>query len=134
VKGTIDRDGYRYFYINRKGEPKRRVAEHVLIWEKAYGPTPEGMDVHHRDENKLNNVLENFELKPKAEHARMHRRARAGGYELRNGIWHKPCRTCLAVLPLDKFYNKANSKHHECKLCLCERTRMRKWNRTNVET
>jgi hypothetical protein len=122
-KGTIDRDGYRYFYINRKGQPKRRVAEHILIWEQANGPVPEGMDVHHRDEDRLHNVLENFELIPKSDHARMHRRAASGGYEIRNGVEYKPCRECLTVLPLSEFYDKPSgkaknpSKHCWCKPC-----------------
>ena len=125
MKGTIDRDGYRYFYINRKGEPRRRVSEQRLMWEKAYGPIPEGMDVHHRDENKLNNVLKNFELITKQNHRRLH-----CGYELRNGIWFRPCRKCFRVLPLTSFYAKPGkngpSNHSYCKNCYCEKTMERR--------
>lgn len=123
MKGTIDRNGYRYFYINRKGEPRRRISEQRLMWEQAYGSIPKGMDVHHKDENKLHNVLDNFELRPSGEHQRMHRRARAGGYEIRNGVEYKPCRECLKILPLSEFYNKPSgkngnpSKHCWCKPC-----------------
>jgi hypothetical protein len=139
MQGTVDRDGYRYFYINRKGEPKRRIAEQRLIWEQAYGPIPEGMDVHHRDENKLNNVLDNFELKPRGDHQRMHRRAAAGGYEIRDSFECKPCRECLAVLPLSEFYDKPSgkarnpSKHCWCKSCFNKKAVERRRRRINVE-
>ena len=46
----------------------------------------------------------------KADHARMHRRERAGGYEIRNDIEHKPCRECKEVLPLTDFYRKPSGK------------------------
>ena len=137
MKGTIDRDGYRYFLFHRKGEPVRRVAEQRLMWEQAYGPIPDGMDVHHRDENKLNNVLENFELIPKSEHQRMHQRAR-WSYVLIDEIWHKACRECFEVLPLDAFYDKPSgksggkSKHCWCKNCYNEKVIARRNRR--VET
>lgn len=45
---------------------------HRRIWEDANGPIPDGYDIHHRDENKTNNSLENFECLPKAEHTRLY--------------------------------------------------------------
>jgi HNH endonuclease len=136
MKGTIDRDGYRHFWINRKGEPRRRISEQRFVWEQMKGPIPEGMDVHHRDENKLNNEIDNLELVPKPDHARMHRRKR-GNYELRNGVWHKPCRECFAVLPLDAFYDKpsgvakSSSKHCWCKPCYNKKVVKRRRSRVN---
>ena len=40
------------------------------------GPIPEGMVVHHKDENKAHNKIENFELKTNEEHSREHTKAR----------------------------------------------------------
>lgn len=45
---------------------------HRHIWEAANGPIPDGYDIHHIDENKTNNTLENFECLPKAEHTRLY--------------------------------------------------------------
>lgn len=45
---------------------------HRHMWEAVNGPIPAGYDIHHKDENKTNNVLENFECLPKAEHTRLY--------------------------------------------------------------
>ena len=45
---------------------------HRLIWEQDIGPIPEGYDIHHKDGNKLNNLLENLECLSKADHMRLH--------------------------------------------------------------
>ena len=76
------------------------------MWEQAYGPIPEGMDVHHRDENKLNNVLDNFELKL-GDDPRKNRRALAA-MKSQTAFQYKPCIECLLVLPLSEFYDKPN--------------------------
>lgn len=43
-----------------------------VAWEAANGPIPDGMGVHHRDENKLNDAIENLELVSKAKHLEIH--------------------------------------------------------------
>jgi hypothetical protein len=45
---------------------------HRLIWEEDVGPIPEGFDVHHKDGNKLNNLLNNLECISKSDHMRLH--------------------------------------------------------------
>ena len=45
---------------------------HRMIWEQDVGPIPEGFDVHHKDGNKLNNLLENLECLSKSDHVRLH--------------------------------------------------------------
>ena len=113
MKGTIQND--------RQGEPTRRISEQRLVWEQNHGPIPDGMIVHHRDEDKLNNALENLELISREAHARMHARARAGGYEIRNGVEHKPCRECKEVLPLTDFYRKPSGKtNNDSRHCWCK--------------
>lgn len=43
------------------GDVSRRVSEHRIIWEQAFGPLPDGWVVHHlngiRDDNRLENLL-----------------------------------------------------------------------------
>lgn len=51
---------------------KDRTLLHRDMWEFHNGPIPDGWDVHHKDENKLNNVPTNFECLLKADHTRLH--------------------------------------------------------------
>jgi hypothetical protein len=44
------------------------------IWEKNYGQIPKGKLIHHKDRNKLNDKIENLELKSRAEHLNEHRK------------------------------------------------------------
>lgn len=48
----------------------KRTLMHRDVWEKTYGKIPEGWDIHHKDENKMNNDIRNLECLPKAEHTR----------------------------------------------------------------
>lgn len=63
-KFTLRANGY---YELTTGE---RTLMHRYIWEKEVGPIPEGWDIHHKDEDKTHNELNNFECLPKAEHTR----------------------------------------------------------------
>lgn len=52
-------------YINvvlRKDGKERRVGLNVLMYETFIGPIPKGMDVNHKDENKMNNAIWNLNL------------------------------------------------------------------------
>jgi hypothetical protein len=81
----IDSYGYVSVYTGRPG--RGWVAEQRLVMEKHLGgPIPAGMQVHHRDENKLNNALSNLELLPLAAHRAKHRKL----------DWHKIASAYLA--------------------------------------
>lgn len=43
-----------------------------LVWEAFNGEIPEGMILHHKDMNKQNNRLENFQLVTNSEHSSIH--------------------------------------------------------------
>jgi hypothetical protein len=49
-----------------------RVYEHRWMWEQAFGPLGPGEEIHHKNEDKTDNRLKNFERLTKAEHARLH--------------------------------------------------------------
>lgn len=71
---------------------------HDVVWEQANGAIPGGMEIHHIDEDKLNNALSNLHLVTPLEHKRIHspyyRRAADGSWERRCGgcgAWKPAC-------------------------------------------
>lgn len=61
---------------------------HRHMWEAANGPIPDGYDIHHLDECKTHNALENFECLPKAEHTRLYSPS-CNQFQHRCGINHQ---------------------------------------------
>lgn len=45
----------------------------VVRWRKVHGPIPEGMIIHHKDRNTLNDDITNLELLTRAEHMLEHK-------------------------------------------------------------
>ena len=115
--GSITAKGYCRIYDSTQ---RRLRMEHVLVWESVHGPVPPGFDVHHRDENKLNNAIDNLELLSKTAHKRVH-----GGCVLIDGVWWKPCPLCKKSKPVDAAnwyltkegwpnYNRCRPCHIHC--------------------
>jgi predicted DNA-binding protein YlxM (UPF0122 family) len=48
----------------------KRCLMHRYVWEKEKGKIPKGWDIHHINEKKWDNRIENLECLPKAEHTR----------------------------------------------------------------
>jgi hypothetical protein len=72
---------------------------HRELWKDAHGPIPDGHEIHHRDENTLNNALENLECLSGKAHRDLHaqgltpaqiawRRAHAQRIRLFAANWH----------------------------------------------
>jgi HNH endonuclease len=91
-KGSIDKFGYRILWKNN-----RLIPEHRWLWEQANGPIPEGLILHHRDGNKVNNDLSNLELMSRGKHTRHHKRKWVDGC--------KRCSICKNFQPLENFYH-----------------------------
>jgi hypothetical protein len=112
--GSINPDGYRRVWDN---EQKRLRFEHVLVWEANFGPVPEGMQVHHRNEDRLDNRIENLMLVDPLTHRRLH----SGCFH--NGVdWVKPCTVCGEYKLVSKEYYVFQRKGNEfidslCKCC-----------------
>ena len=45
---------------------------HRYVWEKEVGEIPDGWDIHHKNEIKHDNRIENLECLPKSEHTRLY--------------------------------------------------------------
>jgi len=77
-KYTLTTDGY-----YRRTDGNRELL-HRDIWAFNYGEIPVGYDVHHKDENKSNNAVDNLELLTTEDHTRLH-----------NPLTETPKRYCL---------------------------------------
>ena len=65
----------KYIYLHDSKRPHKRIAEHRLVMEKKLGRKLRRLeDVHHLNENKLDNRPENLVIVTRSEHMRIHRR------------------------------------------------------------
>lgn len=82
-------------YLRGRVDGRMRLA-HDWVWEQHHGPIAIGYQVHHRDDDKQNNDIDNLQLVTPTEHKRLH-----SGCELRGAVWWKPCRLCGEHKPID---------------------------------
>lgn len=72
-------DGYKFrkdlktgYYLSSKKIDGRRPRLHVYIWNKYHGDIPKGYQIHHKDENKDNNEIDNLMCMTQKGHLRWH--------------------------------------------------------------
>lgn len=102
----------RYYWVSN---PQRRVGYlHRHIWEDVFGPIPKGHEIHHKDENTLNNNSLNLECLTKAEHMAHHKEE--GFYEKRK----IPMKCCIVC---NRQYQATGFKQKFCVECKTLRKR-----------
>lgn len=69
LKFVLNENGY--YRCWEQGHKGLRL--HRYIWEIENGQIPEGFHIHHKNENKRNNHISNFELLTDSEHGKQHR-------------------------------------------------------------
>lgn len=78
--------------------------EHRLVWWKNYGFLPNNDEViHHKDENKHNNNIENLVLMTKKEHVKMHDKFRLKKYSHPKALVKLLCPGCQKVFIRRKY-------------------------------
>lgn len=78
-------DGYKfrrdaktgYYLATKPTYNGKRERLHVYVWRYFNGPIPDGYHIHHRDEDKYNNNLDNLECIPQFNHLSLHATERA---------------------------------------------------------
>ena len=113
----------KYKRIKRKGV---FFYEHDVVWEKCNGKIPPGMIVHHKDQNKRNNNIDNLVLMEIRDHNRLH-----AGFIKENNLWFKRCPKCgqLKEVNADNWYIRKEDESvctGYCKLCFREKMRNQK--------
>ncbi|HEA19690.1 MAG TPA: HNH endonuclease [Pricia antarctica] len=109
-KVWYSKKGYPCIWINRK-----EIYLHVWVWERKNGNKPKGYDIHHKDLDKSNYLLNNLKVMLHSDHLRLH-----AGWIRENGAWiKKPCNKCNKVLLLKDFYYVKTRKIETalCKTC-----------------
>ena len=123
ARGSITPFGYRRITC----KDRKQRFEHVIVWESHHGSIPEGMELHHRNGNKLDNRIENLMLVTRLEHKRIH-----SGCIRVGSRWLKRCRRCQWYRPVDtEFYEYKgrNGAMGACKRCLSDLAVIAKRNR-----
>lgn len=95
------RDSKTNYYLSTRKINGKRKRLHIYMWEKYNGEVPKGFHIHHKDENKSNNEINNLEMLSASEHEKLHgsawseeRKEQARKNLIENAIpkaseWHK---------------------------------------------
>lgn len=74
MKVTTSHDGYLYLTLYKKGYQNYYPTIHRLVFQTFVRPLRKGEDVHHLNENKLDNRVENLIAIDKSQHLSVHKK------------------------------------------------------------
>lgn len=72
ISSTVQRFNGVSYYLCGKYFQRRGVRLHRMVWEYHNGKIPQGYHVHHVDEDRSNNAIENLRIMPGNEHVSVH--------------------------------------------------------------
>ena len=72
ISETIQQYKGKNYYFCGKYYQKNGVRLHRLVWQDANGEIPKNCHIHHKDEDKTNNKLDNLECLSFSDHAKIH--------------------------------------------------------------
>lgn len=95
---------------------------HRVIYLEEVGPIPDGFEVHHRDEDPLNNAVSNLELLTGTEHRKRHHAERLRSYVCRKcGVEFQSRAAQGAVYCSQKCRNAIRTVHGKVRTLMCIR-------------
>ena len=79
---VVEWNGSPYYYSKRTGYYRSSAGTelHRDMWALAFGPIADGVQIHHKDENRTNNTLDNLEALTSEAHARHHNITKPRGF------------------------------------------------------
>lgn len=102
------RDKQTGYYLSSKPlYHNRRIRLHVYVWMQKYGDIPQGYAIHHIDENKNNNDIDNLICMSKSAHQKLHMTERV----LSDPEWFRMTITQKAA-PEAKRWHKSAEGHN----------------------
>lgn len=116
--------GYYEYRGTRSLGRKDRDRLHRAVYSEHFGAIPKGFDVHHKDENRANNAIDNLELIPHGEHRRQHQKGRPNPHgrdviKLAQAVYNNAprvdlvCEWCREPFS-GHMYNQARFCSHKC--------------------
>lgn len=82
MKGNVNERGYLRIVLNGK-----KYKAHRLAWIYEYGAIPEGMQIDHKDRNKLNNRIDNLRLATSTQNKQNIHKPRSDNKSGFLGVW-----------------------------------------------
>lgn len=117
----MKRYNHKGYVVIYNEETQKDEFEHRKVWKEHYGEIPDGMHIHHINEVRDDNRIENLQMVTPREHIEIY-----ANYKIIAGQKHKPCRVCGDYKPVpDGYYKDRDRIRSMCKSCFDEQNKAR---------